>query len=216
MKLNVKFRGVATTAGLVGRMVANSWTTIADPHRLFASRERGGVALSSSVRSLRAFAIPEAGFEYFATETHYRSLAGRIITALGGFSVVVVTGSAGERAPPFDRPEPWASGQHAAACPCVRTRMLSISTLPTVPSFPRLAVDQPVVGLLSGIPFVAEACADAGRQPGGFKSSFRSCGSGDTANGGYADRVAAGEFIKRSARRWVASFFCAGSQPGCS
>jgi hypothetical protein len=37
-------------------------------------------------------AIPEAGFDYFATQTHYRSLASRILTALGGFNVVVVTG----------------------------------------------------------------------------------------------------------------------------
>ena len=42
--------------------------------------------------SLLPFAIPEAGFDYFATEAHYRSLAGRILTALGGFNVVVVTG----------------------------------------------------------------------------------------------------------------------------
>lgn len=39
-----------------------------------------------------AFTSPEAGFDYFLTETHYRSLADRIIATLGGFSVVVVTG----------------------------------------------------------------------------------------------------------------------------
>jgi hypothetical protein len=38
------------------------------------------------------FAIPEAGFDYFATQTHYRSLSNRILTASGGFNVVVVTG----------------------------------------------------------------------------------------------------------------------------
>jgi hypothetical protein len=42
--------------------------------------------------SLLPFAIPEAGFDYFATQAHYRSLAARILTALGGFNVVVVTG----------------------------------------------------------------------------------------------------------------------------
>jgi hypothetical protein len=46
----------------------------------------------SSALSPLAFASPEAGFEYFVTEAHYRSLAGRIIAALGGFSVIVVTG----------------------------------------------------------------------------------------------------------------------------
>jgi hypothetical protein len=46
----------------------------------------------SSALSPPAFASPEAGFEYFVTEAHYRSLAGRIIAALGGFGVIVVTG----------------------------------------------------------------------------------------------------------------------------
>jgi hypothetical protein len=36
--------------------------------------------------------MPEAGFDYFTTQAHYRSLASRILTALGGFNVVVVTG----------------------------------------------------------------------------------------------------------------------------
>ena len=40
----------------------------------------------------RAFASPEAGFDYFLTEAHYRSLGARIIATLGGFDVVVVTG----------------------------------------------------------------------------------------------------------------------------
>lgn len=35
---------------------------------------------------------PQVSFDYFLTEAHYRSLAGRILAALGGFSVVVVTG----------------------------------------------------------------------------------------------------------------------------
>ena len=38
------------------------------------------------------FAIPEAGFDYFGTQAHHRSLADRILIALGGFNVVVVTG----------------------------------------------------------------------------------------------------------------------------
>ena len=42
--------------------------------------------------SLLPFAVPEAGFDYFATQTHYRSLACRVLTALGGFNIVVVTG----------------------------------------------------------------------------------------------------------------------------
>jgi hypothetical protein len=42
--------------------------------------------------SILPFSVPEAGFDYFATQTHYRSLASRIVTALGGFNVVVVTG----------------------------------------------------------------------------------------------------------------------------
>jgi hypothetical protein len=50
------------------------------------------VTVSSSARLPRAFATPEAGFDYFATEVHYRSLAGRIVALLGGFTVVVVTG----------------------------------------------------------------------------------------------------------------------------
>ena len=47
---------------------------------------------SSLAPSLRPFAAPEAGFDYFATHAHCRSLASRIVTALGGFNVVVVTG----------------------------------------------------------------------------------------------------------------------------
>jgi hypothetical protein len=39
-----------------------------------------------------AFALPKAGFDYFTTVAHYQSFASRIITALGGFAVVVVTG----------------------------------------------------------------------------------------------------------------------------
>jgi hypothetical protein len=39
-----------------------------------------------------AFALPKAGFDYFTTVAHYQSFASRIITALGGFTVVVVTG----------------------------------------------------------------------------------------------------------------------------
>lgn len=52
----------------------------------------GAEGLSSLVPSLLPFSMPEAGFDYFATHAHYRSLASRIITALGGFNVVVVTG----------------------------------------------------------------------------------------------------------------------------
>jgi hypothetical protein len=50
------------------------------------------VTPESSALSPRAFAAPEAGFDYFALEAHCRSLAERIIAALGGFSIVVVTG----------------------------------------------------------------------------------------------------------------------------
>jgi len=39
-----------------------------------------------------AFALPKAGFDYFTTVAHYQSFASRIITALGGFTVVIVTG----------------------------------------------------------------------------------------------------------------------------
>jgi hypothetical protein len=52
----------------------------------------GTLTLSSLLPSAPPFAMPEAGFGYFATQAHYRSLASRIITALGGFNVVVVTG----------------------------------------------------------------------------------------------------------------------------
>ena len=45
----------------------------------------------SAAPSLDTLATPEGGFDYFATEMHYRSLAARIITALDGFAVVVVT-----------------------------------------------------------------------------------------------------------------------------
>jgi hypothetical protein len=48
--------------------------------------------LNSLGSSFLPFANPEAGFDYFATQAHYRSLASRILTALGGFNVVVVTG----------------------------------------------------------------------------------------------------------------------------
>ena len=39
-----------------------------------------------------AFALPKAGSDYFTTVGHYQSFASRIIAALGGFTVVVVTG----------------------------------------------------------------------------------------------------------------------------
>jgi hypothetical protein len=52
----------------------------------------GTVNQSSWGASSLPFAMPEAGLDYFATDAHYRSLASRIITALGGFNVVVVTG----------------------------------------------------------------------------------------------------------------------------
>jgi hypothetical protein len=42
--------------------------------------------------SLSPFAGAEAGFDYFTTRSHYRSIANRILTALGGFNVVVLTG----------------------------------------------------------------------------------------------------------------------------
>src|SRR6516162_7463748 len=35
--------------------------------------------------------MPEAGFDYFTTQAHHRSLASRILTVLGAFNVVVVT-----------------------------------------------------------------------------------------------------------------------------
>jgi hypothetical protein len=57
------------------------------------------VTLSSSAPSLSPFAMPEACFDYFATQPHYRSLASRIITALGGFDIVVVTGDRLSSAP---------------------------------------------------------------------------------------------------------------------
>jgi hypothetical protein len=57
------------------------------------------VTFSSSFHSHRAFASPKAGVDYFATELHYRSLAGRIIVALGGFNVVIVTGDPPANAP---------------------------------------------------------------------------------------------------------------------
>ena len=53
--------------------------------------------------AFRAFSIPEAGFDYFARESHYRSLAGRILAAVGGFSIVVVTGDPTANA----RLSPW-------------------------------------------------------------------------------------------------------------
>jgi hypothetical protein len=40
-----------------------------------------------------AFALPEAGSDYFTTVAHYQSFVSRIIAALGGFTVVVVTGN---------------------------------------------------------------------------------------------------------------------------
>ena len=52
----------------------------------------GTVSQSPWGPSSLPFAMPDAGFDYFATDAHYRSLASRIITALGGFNVVVVTG----------------------------------------------------------------------------------------------------------------------------
>src|SRR5690242_4543046 len=59
---------------------------------IIACSPSGTHELNSSRPSLLPFAIPEAGFDYFATQTHYRSLVSRILTALGGFNVVVVTG----------------------------------------------------------------------------------------------------------------------------
>jgi hypothetical protein len=55
------------------------------------ARRRQGI-VTPGMPALDRLATPEAGFDYFATEVHYRSLAARIITALGGFAVVVVTG----------------------------------------------------------------------------------------------------------------------------
>jgi hypothetical protein len=43
--------------------------------------------------------MPEAGFDYFATRPHYQALANRIVTALGGFDIVVVTGDRLSNAP---------------------------------------------------------------------------------------------------------------------
>jgi hypothetical protein len=40
----------------------------------------------------QAFALPEAGSDYFTTAAHYQSFASRTIAALSGFTVVVVTG----------------------------------------------------------------------------------------------------------------------------
>src|SRR5438094_442557 len=74
------------------RMVVSSWTALANARRSLAFCRQGTVTMSSSAPFPRAFATPEAGFDYFATEVHYRSLAGRIVAVLGGFTVVVVTG----------------------------------------------------------------------------------------------------------------------------
>jgi hypothetical protein len=46
----------------------------------------------SFLSSAGAFMSPAVGFDYFGTETHYSSFAGRIISALGGFDIVIVTG----------------------------------------------------------------------------------------------------------------------------
>jgi hypothetical protein len=46
----------------------------------------------NSSRSSFLLSNPEPGFGYFETQAHYHSLAGRILTALGGFDLVVVTG----------------------------------------------------------------------------------------------------------------------------
>ena len=40
----------------------------------------------------REFTTPEAGYDYFATEAHYRSLAGRIVAAFAESGIVLVTG----------------------------------------------------------------------------------------------------------------------------
>jgi hypothetical protein len=45
----------------------------------------------------QAFALPDAGSDYFTTVAHYQSFASRTIAALRGFTVVVVTGDP----PPF-------------------------------------------------------------------------------------------------------------------
>jgi hypothetical protein len=52
----------------------------------------GTVNLTSFNPPILPSAMPEAGVDYFMTQAHYRSLASRIITVLGGFNVVVVTG----------------------------------------------------------------------------------------------------------------------------
>jgi hypothetical protein len=57
------------------------------------------VTLSSSVLSPLPFAVREARPDYFAPQVHYRSLASRILTLLGGFNVVVVTGDPLSSAP---------------------------------------------------------------------------------------------------------------------
>jgi hypothetical protein len=53
-----------------------------------------GIRELTSLRpSFPPFALPGAGFDYFNTPVHYGSLASRILTTLGGFNVVVVTGN---------------------------------------------------------------------------------------------------------------------------
>jgi hypothetical protein len=81
------------------KLVADSSKAITGAGGSSVSCLRVDVAPGSSIRSLRAFAAPEAGFDYFETEAHHRSLAGRIIAAVGGFSVVVVTGDPPPSAP---------------------------------------------------------------------------------------------------------------------
>jgi hypothetical protein len=75
-----------------GGGIGNAGTAFVDVHRSFVYCWQDAMIPSSSALSSRAFATPEAGFDYFAVEAHCRSLARRIIAALGGFSVVVVTG----------------------------------------------------------------------------------------------------------------------------
>jgi hypothetical protein len=65
---------------------------------------------SSSSISSQPFAAPQAGVDYFASEAHCRSLARRVIAALGGFSVVVVT----EDPPASSRPLSMAVSEAAA------------------------------------------------------------------------------------------------------
>jgi len=102
----------------------------------------------SAAPSLDTLAIPEGGFDYFATEVHYRSLAARITTALGGFAVVVVTADP----PPSGRMLSAALGEMATIHPAVgfscerepgrRDLLRFCRALPAAATSPLLVLDE--------------------------------------------------------------------------